>query len=327
MGGSADLCGNLDPPDPMHESREEGPVTRRSLLAWLGRATVAGLFSPFIDACVRNAGPASPVDRGGLPDLPSTGDPGLDPGWEPGEDAPEDGTPDDRLHPDAAEEYESADPATGIDEREPPDAGADDAPDNPAPTCDPPFAPGKEDLPVFTGWGERTVDRQEIEALLATWRLTIGGFVDHPLTFDFCQLRDLGVVDQVTDFHCVEGWSVLDVPWNGVPLSRLMDLAGVQARARYLTFTSVGGRYTESLPVDVAREPRSLLALGIGGNTLSLKHGFPARVVVPRLFGYKNPKFVTRIDAWDVEHVGFWPKVGYPVAGEVQPSRLRDGKY
>ena len=70
-----------------------------------------------------------------------------------------------------------------------------------------------------------------------------------------------------------------------------------------------------------------MLALGINGHTLPLKHGFPARVVVPRLLGYKNPKFVRRIELVDFEHVGYWSNFGYAVEGLVPEDRLREGKY
>jgi DMSO/TMAO reductase YedYZ molybdopterin-dependent catalytic subunit len=316
--GTAETPGH---PEAGGENRRDGPVTRRSLLAWLGKASVVGLFSPVIDACVRASGTGA-LDPGGPGDFGGGADAGFDGAGEtPGDVAAEE-APGDLGSADAAPSDEG--PALDGDEVAAEDVAAGDAV---SPPCDPAFAPGSDALPVPQNWGERTVDRQDLAALLATWRLTIDGLVDTPLTFDFCQLRDLGLVDQVTDFHCVEGWDVLDVPWNGIPLSRLLDLAGIRPEARFLKFTSVGGTYTESLPLAVAREPRTLLALGIGGNTLSLRHGFPVRIVVPRLFGYKNPKFVTRIEASVVEHVGFWPRVGYTVAGEVQPSRLREGKY
>ena len=300
-------------------------MTRRSLLTWLGRASVVGLFSPFIDACVRASG-SSPTDRGGLADILAGTDTGFDVPGEPGGDEAAEVASRDPGAADTAAPDEAPDAVAETDEVAEA-ADVEDVEVVASPPCDPSFAPGNETLPVFQAWGERTVDKQDIASLLATWRLTIDGLVDTPVTFDFCQLRDLGLVDEVMDFHCVEGWDVLDVPWNGIPLSRLLDLAGVRPEARFLKFTSVGGRYTESLPLDVAREAHTLVALGIGGNTLSLKHGFPVRVVVPRLFGYKNPKYVTRIEATVTEHVGFWPRVGYTVAGEVQPERLRPGKY
>lgn len=277
----------------------DGALTRRSLLEWLGRASVVGLFSPLVEAC--GHGPGGPGS-----DLPWTDAPSDVPGADPGGDGLDDaGRPD------------PGDDPGGADAR---DAGGDAGPD-----CG--FAPGPTDHPVMQGWGERTVDRQDLAAILASWQLTVDGMVANPRTFTFCDLRDLGLDFQSTDFHCVEGWSILDVPWDGVRLSRILDLVSPNPEAAFLKITCRGGTYTESLAVDIAREPRSLLALGIGGSTLPLKHGFPCRIVVPRLLGYKNPKYVERIELVTSEHAGFWPRFGYPVAGEVPAARLREGKY
>ena len=71
----------------------------------------------------------------------------------------------------------------------------------------------------------------------------------------------------------------------------------------------------------------TILAYGVGGSSLPLKHGFPARIVIPRLFGYKSAKFVERIELSDSPIEGFWVERGYPYDGEVQPGRLREGKY
>ena len=219
----------------------------------------------------------------------------------------------------------------GKDALAPGDTFTDQGPsvDAPAPdvaACgDADFRPGPDDVPVAGEWGERTVDKQDITSILANWTLTVDGLADRPRTFTFCDLRDLGLVRQVTDFHCVEGWSIWDVPWDGVPLATVLDLVGAKPEATWLKFTSVGGTYTESLAVPVAREPHALLGLGIGGQTLPLKHGFPCRVVVPRLYGYKNAKYVERIELVTTETVGFWPSYGYTTSGEVDPSRLRPG--
>jgi len=202
--------------------------------------------------------------------------------------------------------------------------------DGPGPdvrSCEAEFQPGTEDLPILQSFPVRTVDPQDLQSILASWRLSVGGMVRREVTWSFCDLLAMGLVTQTTDFHCVEGWSVWDVPWDGVPLARLLDLAGPLPGASFLKIDCIGGRYSESLPLSVAREPRTLLALGIGGQTLPLSHGFPARVVVPRLLGYKNPKYVRRIDLVDVEHPGFWSRFGYPVSGEVPPERLREGHY
>jgi DMSO/TMAO reductase YedYZ molybdopterin-dependent catalytic subunit len=190
-----------------------------------------------------------------------------------------------------------------------------------------PFQPGAGTDGIVAGWEENTVDPQNLAEILAQWTLAVGGMVSRPLTLGFADVLALQRQDQSTDFHCVEGWSVLDVPWNGVKLSRVLDRAGADPAATYLTFGSAGGIYSESLPVSVAREERTLLGYGVGGSTLPLAHGFPLRLVVPRLLGYKNAKYLTRIEVTDQPMTGYWEALGYPYAGEVPAERLRPGKY
>ncbi len=191
-----------------------------------------------------------------------------------------------------------------------------------------PFAPGAGGGGIFDGWGERTVDPQDLAAILASWRLRVDGLVEQPRSLGFAELvADLPRQDQLTDFHCVEGWSVYDVPWTGVRLSDLLATVKPLASASHVTFHTIGGKYNESLPLAVAREPRSLLGYGVAGATLPLPHGFPLRVVVPRLLGYKNAKYVERLELSDRPSHGFWVAAGYPYDGEVPPSRLREGKY
>jgi DMSO/TMAO reductase YedYZ molybdopterin-dependent catalytic subunit len=189
------------------------------------------------------------------------------------------------------------------------------------------FQPGSGEGDIFNSWKENTVDTQNLADILASWTLTIDGMVANPRVLGFADVLALARQDQVTDFHCVEGWSVDDVPWNGVQLSYLLDLASADATATHLTFHSVGEQYGESLPMTVARETRTLLGYGIGGSTLPLAHGFPLRLVVPRLLGYKNAKYLSRIEVTDYPVLGFWESFGYSYDGEVPASRLRPGRY
>jgi hypothetical protein len=186
------------------------------------------------------------------------------------------------------------------------------------------FKPGQCDN---GSWAERTVDPQGLENILANWKLGLGGLVENELSLTFDQMVALPSRQPLVDFHCVEGWSVLDVPWIGVHLSELFKHALVKPSATYVNFHTLGGEYNESLPLDVALEANTILAYGVGGSSLSLKHGFPARIVIPRLFGYKNAKFVERIELSDQAIEGYWVKYGYPYDGEVPASRLREGKY
>ena len=107
----------------------------------------------------------------------------------------------------------------------------------------------------------------------------------------------------------------------------MLDLAATDAAATHVTFHSIGGQYSESLPIDVAREPRTLLGYGVDGSTLPIEHGFPLRLVVPRLLGYKNAKYLERIEVTDHAVTGYWESYGYSYEGEVPAERLRPGKY
>jgi DMSO/TMAO reductase YedYZ molybdopterin-dependent catalytic subunit len=189
------------------------------------------------------------------------------------------------------------------------------------------FQPGSGEGAIFDDWNERTVDPQNLADILADWTLTVDGLVASPLTLGFAELLALERQEQVTDFHCVEGWSVYDVPWQGVKLSRVLDLAGADTAATHVTFHSIGEQYGESLPMPVARESRTLLGYGVGGSTLPLAHGFPLRLVVPLLLGYKNSKYLLRVEGSDHPVTGYWETFGYPYDGEVPASRLRPDKY
>ena len=189
------------------------------------------------------------------------------------------------------------------------------------------FQPGPDTDPIYTHWYDNTVDPQDLAKILATWKLTVDGMVKNPLLLSFADLLAMNRQDQVTDFHCVEGWSVDDVPWNGVSLAQVLDLASADPAATHVTFHCIDGTYSESLPVSVAREPRTLLGYGVGGATLPLAHGFPVRLVVPRLLGYKNAKYLARVEVTDHAVTGYWESFGYAYDGEVPASRLRPGKY
>ncbi len=189
------------------------------------------------------------------------------------------------------------------------------------------FSPPEKEPGIYDDWNVRTVDPQQLDELLAGWVLTVDGLVDSPRSFTFQELIALAREDRVMDFHCVEGWSVLDVPWNGVHLQTLLDLVGRQAGATHVTFHTSGSVYNESLPIDIALEPNTLLAYGVCGATLPLDHGFPLRLVVPRLLGYKSAKYIHRIELTDQPIEGFWVQRGYSYEAEVPEGRLREGRY
>jgi DMSO/TMAO reductase YedYZ molybdopterin-dependent catalytic subunit len=190
-----------------------------------------------------------------------------------------------------------------------------------------PFAPGPGDHPIWNGAVVFTVDPQQLSDLLARWQLRVDGLVEAPRTYSFAELLALPRLDPVVDFHCVTGWSVWDLPWNGVHLSSILAEVGPLPSASHVTFHPFDAIYTESLPLAVALEPRTLLAYGAAGYTLPLAHGFPLRLVVPRLLAYKSAKYVARLELTDHPVDGYWEQRGYSYDAPVPAARLREGKY
>lgn len=263
-------------------------LSRRTWMEWVGKAAVYSLGAGVLARCTTGATGAADANLDAAP-------------------------VDARIWPDVAL------PEAGVDAGLPP--ACDGTP------ADFPFTPGDTTSDLIQNWPVRTVDQQSLTWILDNWEVTVDGMVANPVTLTFGQLLGLARQDQVTDFHCVEGWSVYDVPWNGVHLSQLFALVQPETAATHVTFHTIGDSYNESLPLDVALEPKTLLAYGVDCNTLPMNQGFPLRIVIPRLLGYKNAKYVHRIELTDGQVDGFWVVRGYPYAGEVPANRLREGKY
>jgi DMSO/TMAO reductase YedYZ molybdopterin-dependent catalytic subunit len=152
------------------------------------------------------------------------------------------------------------------------------------------------------------------------WVVKVDGLVDKPTTLDRSAWSSLQRLTETADFHCVEGWSVDDVHWGGVAPSVLLDQAGVKPEARYAVFHASGGLYRSSLPLDLVRDGQTVLADSLNGSPLPPKHGGPLRLVVPKQLGYKNVKWVERIELSDEIVTGYWEANGYPEDAPVTGS-------
>jgi len=145
-----------------------------------------------------------------------------------------------------------------------------------------------------------------------TWHLAVTGLVGTELTFTWEEFTQLPRTTQVSDFHCVTGWSVYDVTWDGVRLADLLDLAGVRPEARFVKFHSGDGVYTDSVSLDTARLPDVMLPWAMDGSPLPTALGGPVRLVIPRMYGYKSVKWVQKIELIAKEEIGYWEDYGYP---------------
>jgi DMSO/TMAO reductase YedYZ molybdopterin-dependent catalytic subunit len=144
----------------------------------------------------------------------------------------------------------------------------------------------------------------------ARWRLRVDGACRHPVTLDWDAFQALEQVDDVSDFHCVTGWSRLDVAWRGVRLSTVCALAEPDDDARFVFLHAADG-YTTNLSLVEALKDDVLLVHTADGAPLAVEHGGPVRLVTPQLYAWKGAKWLDRIELLVEERKGFWEENGY----------------
>jgi DMSO/TMAO reductase YedYZ molybdopterin-dependent catalytic subunit len=144
-----------------------------------------------------------------------------------------------------------------------------------------------------------------------SYRLEITGLVRKPQQLTYAQLRALPQAEQVSDFHCVTGWSVANVRWGGVRFRDLLALAEPLPSAKAIRFVSLEQPYDDSLTLDQVHLGNVMLATEMDGRPLSRPHGAPARVVIPEMYGYKGVKWLTRMELVDHQPTGYWEGLGY----------------
>ncbi len=158
--------------------------------------------------------------------------------------------------------------------------------------------------PFFRGNGSVTVDTPQYAASqaagFADWRLQVGGLVSHPLSLSLENLRKLPQRTQITRHDCVEGWSAIG-EWTGPQLTTILDGAGLRPEARFIVLrcadTLAGARYYESIDLDDAYHPQTIIAHSLNGEPLPVRNGAPLRLRVERQLGYKHAKYLTAIEA------------------------------
>lgn len=189
--------------------------------------------------------------------------------------------------------------------------------------------------PVFRANGTVLPDSAEYARLLAggfaDWRLRVEGLVQQPLSLSLADLKRFPSRTQITRHDCVEGWSAIG-KWQGVPLGRILDAAVLKPGARYVVFHCAdeleqtldgSGRYYESIDLNDAYHPQTLLAYGMNGRDLPVAHGAPLRLRVERQLGYKHAKYLMQIkvvssfdDLWGGKG-GYWEDRGYEWYGGI----------
>ena len=157
----------------------------------------------------------------------------------------------------------------------------------------------------------------------ADYRLEVGGLVVRPTSLSLPELKAMASRTQITRHDCVEGWSAI-AKWKGTKLAALLDAVQPEPEARFVVFHCADpmqedgtGFYYESIALDDAFHPQTILAYEMNDAPLPVKNGAPLRLRVERQLGYKHAKYVMRIElVSSFAHIaggkgGYWEDYGY----------------
>ena len=144
----------------------------------------------------------------------------------------------------------------------------------------------------------------------AAWDFRVVGMVEQPRYFDYRQFRALPQTKQVADFHCVTSWTRLDNQWEGVSIRDLMTRVKLTPRVAHV-IVHCDGDYTTNLPLETFLDDDVILAHRHNGVDLEPDHGWPLRLIVPKLYAWKSAKWVRAIEFADIDRRGFWEVRGY----------------
>jgi len=146
------------------------------------------------------------------------------------------------------------------------------------------------------------------------WHLEVNGLVQNPTTYRFQDLKGFNQVEQETTLMCIsnglDAGLISNAVWKGITLRDLIDPAGPMADARRVRLFGVDN-YTDTIPLEKALDPTTILASAMNGVDLPHRHGYPLRAIVPGYFGEKHVKWLTRIELTGEDVKGFYETQGW----------------
>ena len=150
---------------------------------------------------------------------------------------------------------------------------------------------------------------------LATWKLSMVGLVEDEAHFTWDEFIALPQSTLRSDIHCVTHWSKFDNEWTGVKVADLMSRVRLKPEAKHVMVHSYGG-YTTNIPLAELLDDDVILAHSHNGKPLEKQHGWPLRLVVPKLYFWKSAKWVRGFVFMGDEKPGFWEQYGYHIHGD-----------
>jgi DMSO/TMAO reductase YedYZ molybdopterin-dependent catalytic subunit len=151
---------------------------------------------------------------------------------------------------------------------------------------------------------------------LETYTLTIDGEVENPVKLSWNDFMKFPKTVSTSDFHCVEGWSVINCKWEGVHIREIEKLVQPKDVAKAVTF-ECADLYTTSLFREELNSDDVLLAYKLNDRMLEEGYGFPARLVVPSKYAYKSALWVVHLKFTRSKELGFWERRGYSDSADV----------
>lgn len=149
------------------------------------------------------------------------------------------------------------------------------------------------------------------------WKLEIDGLVNRKISLTWAEFLELPRVKVFSDFHCVTRWSRLGNVWEGVSVATLLSLAGgPKPEAKFVVAHGYDAGWTTNLPLDEFLSEDALVAIKHDGDDLTLEHGAPARLIVPKLYAWKSAKWLGAIELVEHDKAGFWERNGYHMNGD-----------
>lgn len=150
---------------------------------------------------------------------------------------------------------------------------------------------------------------------LESWKFSVAGLVEAELTLSWSDFMALPQTTLRSDIHCVTHWSKFDNDWTGVHIRDLMALIAPKPGANYVMVHSYGGYTTNISLVDLVDDD-VVLAHAHAGQPLTREHGWPVRLVVPKLYFWKSAKWLRGFVLMDADKPGFWEMYGYHIHGD-----------
>ena len=136
------------------------------------------------------------------------------------------------------------------------------------------------------------------------------GAVEEPRSWTLEAFKALGAETRTTDFHCVTKWSMFDSTWRGVPSRTVLAELRPTAEASHVLLHGAEG-YTTNVPLDALLDDDVLFVWEKDGEELTVEHGWPLRLVLPKRYAWKSCKWLTGIEVMTADRRGFWEERGY----------------